>query len=154
MTAKQAPRNNPSKAPEGVVDNNSSSTSSDSDSILNEYVEELLLAEGSGAVGSGRAFVKAASPVIKSKTMNRARFAIDAVKAGKKPSDPELQAELEKRMRQTPQMNPLITPDSYGVLASVSALVQGDPDMSARVKRFYRAMVDNWVKSKLKTKTN
>jgi len=151
MTAKQAPRNNPSKAPEGV---DADSSSSASEAILNEYVEELLLAEGSGAVGSGRAFVKAASPVIRSKTMNRARFAIDAVKAGKKPSDPDLQAELEKRMRQTPQMNPLVTPDSYGVLAAVSALVQGDPDMSAKVKRFYRAMVDNWVKSKLKTKSS
>lgn len=152
MTAKQAPRNNPSKAPEGV---DADSSSSASEAILNEYVEELLaLSEGSGAVGSGRAFVKAASPVIRSKAMNRARFAIDAVKAGKKPGDPDLQAELEKRMRQTPQMNPLVTPDSYGVLASVSALVQGDPDMSAKVKRFYRAMVDNWVKSKLKTKSS
>lgn len=121
--------------------------------ILDQYIMELAeqqLSEGSGAIGSGKAYMKAASPTIRYRTVDRAKFAIAAVKAGKKPGDPDLQAELDRRMRQTPQMNPLVTPDSYGVLAAVSALVQNDPDLSARVKRFYRAMVDNWVKSKLK----
>lgn len=150
MTPKEATTNCSGDVPvdDGVVLTESVSASQ---TILDQYIGELLdLSEGSGAIGSGKAFVKAASPTIKSKVLNRARFAIDAVKSGKKPNDPEIQAELEKRMRQTPQMNPLITPDTYGVLAAVSALVQSDPDLSAKVKRFYRAMVDNWVKSKVR----
>ncbi len=139
MSSKQATRNNPSNVLEEHVTG---------DSILDQYIQELC--EGSGAIGAGKAFMKAANPWIRSRATNRARFAIDAAKSGKKPSDPGLQADLDKRMRQTPQMNPLTNPDNYGVLAVVSALVQNDPDMSAKVKRFYRAMVDNWVKSKLK----
>lgn len=130
------------------LDESAAPLSSPTEDILDRYIIDLC--EGSGAVGAGKAFMKAASPWIRSRVTNRAKFAINAAKSGKKPSDPELQAELDKRMRQTPQMNPLTNPDNYGVLAAVSALVQNDPDMSAKVKRFYRAMVDNWVKSKLK----
>jgi len=143
MTSKQPTRNYPGNVLEEHADTSSAN------SILDQYVQELL--EGSGAIGAGKAFMKTASPWTRSRSTNRARFAIDAAKSGKRPSDPQLQADLDKRMRQTPQLNPLTSPDNYGVLAAVSALVQNDPDMSAKVKRFYRAMVDNWVKSKLKS---
>jgi hypothetical protein len=139
MSSKQATRNNPSN----VLEEHTAV-----DTILDQYIQELC--EGSGAINAGKAFMKAANPWIRSRATNRARFAINAANSGKKPSDPGLQADLDNRMRQTPQMNPLTNPDSYGVLAAVSASVQNDPDMSAKVKRFYRAMVDNWVKSKLK----
>lgn len=150
MTPKEAATNYYADVPGDKGDLLEENSDADSQEILDQYIAEILrLAEGSGAIGAGKAFIKGASPVIKSKVVNRAKFAIDAVKSGKKPNDPDVQAELEKRMRQTPQMNPLITPDTYGVLAAVSAQVQTDPDLSARVKRFYRAMVDNWIKSKV-----
>lgn len=152
MTPKQASTNNPGNVPESE-DHDLDTSDNLADTILDEYIMELMvgLDERSGAISAGRAFMKAASPWIRSRATNRARFAIDAAKSGKKPSDPSVQAELDKRMRQTPQMNPLSSPDNYGVLAAVSAIVQNDPDMSAKVKRYYRAMVDNWVKSKLKS---
>lgn len=158
MTPKQDATNNPGNVPlvqeehGSVALGESLASAPGAEDILDQYIMELMrFDERSGAISAGRAFMKAASPWIRSRATNRAKFAIDAAKSGKKPGDPSVQAELDKRMRQTPQMNPLTSPDNYGVLAAVSALVQNDPDMSAKVKRYYRAMVDNWVKSKLKS---
>ena len=86
--------------------------------------------------------------------LSRAKFVANAIRDGKKPGDDDLVAELDKRMRQTPDLDPTAHEDTYGVQLMFNYLYPGDKNFAKRAKLYYNTMIDQWVRSKVKKNTN
>jgi hypothetical protein len=84
---------------------------------------------------------------------SRALFVLRAIKDGKRSSDSELMDELAIRMRQTPELDPLNSEDTYGVQAMFNYLAKNNKNVARRAKRFYKSLLDRWIMSQTSTKS-
>lgn len=84
---------------------------------------------------------------------SRALFVLRAIKDGKRSSDSELMDELAIRMRQTPELDPLNSEDTYGVQAMFNYLAKNNKNVARRAKRFYKSLLDRWIMSQTSAKS-
>lgn len=80
--------------------------------------------------------------------IRQAKFVIDAINKKKRPSDPEVVDYMNYYMKRYADINPIVSMDSYGVSLMLSYLIK-DQRLAARAKRFYRGILDAWLKTKV-----
>lgn len=129
-----------------------SSTTVRLQSLLYEAEEEST-ATSSVASAAPERLVQNADEESLRNIKSRALFVLRAIKAGKRSSDDELMDELAIRMRQTPELDPLNSEDTYGVQAMFNYLAKNNKNVARRAKRFYKSLLDRWIMSQTSSKS-
>lgn len=80
--------------------------------------------------------------------IKQAQFVIDCIKNKKRPSDPEVVDYMNYYMKRYTDINPIATLDTYGVSMMLSYLIK-DQNVASRAKRYYRGIIDAWLKKKI-----
>ena len=78
----------------------------------------------------------------------QAKFVIDTMKSGKKPSNKDVINHINHYMNRYQDINPIVSMDTYGVNMMISYLLKNSKD-AGRAKRFYKSMIDAWLKNKV-----
>jgi hypothetical protein len=107
---------------------------------------ELLFVETSNKEVQSKAFkddLKRNNPKLYKDLESQAILAINAVKRGEKPKHNV--DNLKTLFSWNPEFDPLVSGDTYGVRAFITALV-GDNRSAGKVKRFYDRTIDQYFK--------
>lgn len=93
-------------------------------------------------------FVTVVDDDIYSSLKSQAKFVINLIKQNKKPSDEDVVAYMNRYMQKYTDINPIISIDTYGVNMVINHLVK-DRKKATKVKRFYKSLLDAWMKTKI-----
>lgn len=80
--------------------------------------------------------------------VRQAKFVIDSMDSEKRPSDPDVVEHMNSYMKRYTDINPIASLDSYGVSLMIGYLIK-DFERAARAKRYYRGILDAWLKTKV-----
>lgn len=80
--------------------------------------------------------------------LKQAQFILYSMNNRKKPSDPDVLNHMNYYMKRYTGQNPINSLDTYGVTLILGHLIK-DPKLSGRAKRYYKAVLDAWLKNKV-----
>jgi hypothetical protein len=98
-------------------------------------------------VNKSEKFVRKVKSTLYPILLNQARFVISSMKNGKKPSDKDVLNQMNYYMRSYVGQNPLDSLDTYGVAMVLGYLIK-DKKLSGKAKRYYKAVLDAWLKNR------
>lgn len=78
----------------------------------------------------------------------QAKFVIDTMRSGKKPSNKDVVNHITYYMNRYKDINPIVSMDTYGVNMILNYLLKNSKD-AGKAKRFYKSMIDAWLKHKV-----
>ena len=78
----------------------------------------------------------------------QAKFVLRMLSQNKRPSDEEVLRHIGEYMRKYEDINPIMSVDTYGVSLVLTHLI-GDKKKATRAKRYYRSLLDAWLRSKI-----
>lgn len=113
-------------------------------------LSELLFEEQTRQTAKKRAekFVNKVYDNVYPALYNQAKFVIDTIKSGKKPSDKDVINHITHYMNRYKDINPIVSMDTYGVNMMFNHLLKKSED-AGKAKRFYKSMIDAWLKNKV-----
>lgn len=79
--------------------------------------------------------------------LKQAKFVLSMMKKGKKAKDPDVLNQFNYYMQQNVGENPIQSVDTYGVMLMLGYLIK-DPQVSGKAKRYFRSVMDHWLKTK------
>jgi hypothetical protein len=109
---------------------------------------EILFERTSGSRKKSEKFAHKVRDDVYPILLKQARFIYRMMKLGKKPSDPEVLNQMNYYMRQHVGENPIESVDTYGITLMIGYLLK-NPETSTKAKRYFRSVVDNWLKTKV-----
>ena len=111
-------------------------------------LEELLFERESIARKRSEKFARKVRDDVYPILLKQAKFVLNMMRQGKKPKDPDVLNQFNYYMQQNVGENPIQSVDTYGVMLMLGYLIE-DPEVSSRAKRYFRSVMDNWLKTKI-----
>lgn len=100
------------------------------------------------ARAKSRRFAETVDAEIYPDLVKQAKFVKRLMEKEKKPADPEVLSYMNKYMERYSDINPIISIDSYGVNLMLGYIIK-DPKEAAAAKRYYKSLIDAWMKTKV-----
>lgn len=110
--------------------------------------EILLLESAMTSKEKSDKFVRVVPDDVYKQLEVQAQFVIKMMGQDRKPSDEEVLSYMSRYMRKYEDINPIMSVDTYGVSLVLTHLI-GDKKKSVRAKRYYRSLLDAWLRSKI-----
>lgn len=110
--------------------------------------EILLLESAMTSKEKSDKFVRVVPDDVYKQLEVQAQFVIKMMGQDRKPSDEEVLEYMGRYMRKYEDINPIMSVDTYGVSLVLTHLI-GDKKKSVRAKRYYRSLLDAWLRSKI-----
>lgn len=110
--------------------------------------EILLLESAMTSKEKSDKFVRVVPDDIYRQLKVQAQFVLRMMGEKRNPSDDEVLEYMGRYMRKYEDINPIMSVDTYGVSLVLTHLI-GDKKKSLRAKRYYRSLLDAWLRSKI-----
>ena len=110
--------------------------------------EILMLESGMTSKEKSDKFVRVVPDDVYKQLEIQAQFVLRMMGEKRKPSDEEVLEYMGRYMRKSEDINPIMSVDTYGVSLVLTHLI-GDKKKSLRAKRYYRSLLDAWLRSKI-----
>mgnify|MGYP006275697331 CR=1 FL=1 len=108
----------------------------------------LFIDEANSSKNKTEKFVRKVRSDLYPILLKQAQFILYSMNQRKKPSDPDVLNQMNYYMRHYTDQNPLDSLDTYGVSLLLNYLIK-DPKLSGKAKRYYKAVLDAWLKNKV-----
>jgi hypothetical protein len=79
--------------------------------------------------------------------VHQAKFILDLMDKKKRPTNKDVLNQMDYYMSKYKGVNPIESTDSYGVSLVLGYLLK-DEEKAAAAKRYYRSLIDAWMKSR------
>ena len=108
---------------------------------------EILFERQSSSIKRSEKFAHKVRDDIYPILLKQAKFIINMMKQRKKPRDKDVLNQFNYYMSQYVGENPIQSVDTYGVMLMLGYLIK-DPQLSGKAKRYFKSVLDNWLKTK------